>query len=76
ANTVKTTNSVIGNGISGYSGIQVTGGTIAGDLRSSCNNVILTNTTMTSGTIQTTPNLGSGCGADRVEFNGSTINAN
>ncbi|MBU0911599.1 MAG: hypothetical protein KKF22_03590, partial [Gammaproteobacteria bacterium] len=75
SNEVFGTGTVFGNGISGHSGVQVTGGSIVGDLRSGCNNIILNSTTMTSGTIQTTPTLGSGCGADRVEFNNSTINA-
>jgi MSHA biogenesis protein MshQ len=75
SNEVFGTGTVFGNGISGHSGVEVTGGSIVGDLRSGCNNIILNSTTMTSGTIQTTPTLGSGCGADRVEFNNSTINA-
>lgn len=75
ANIVSGTGTVFGNGISGGSGILVSGGSITGDLRSSCNNIVLTSTTMTSGTIQTTPTLGSGCAANKVEFNNSTVNA-
>lgn len=74
-NDVYGTGTVFGNGISGHSGIQVTGGSIQGDLRSGCNNIILNSTTMSSGTIQTTPTLGSGCAADKIEFNNSTIDA-
>lgn len=75
ANIVSGTGTVFGNGISGGSGILVSGGSITGDLRSNCNNIVLTSTTMTSGTIQTTPTLGSGCAANKVEFNNSTVNA-
>lgn len=75
ANEVYGTGTVFGNGISGSSGIFVSGGSITGDLRSNCNNLVLTSTTMTSGTIQTTPTLGSGCAANKVEFNNSTITA-
>lgn len=75
SNVVSGTGTVFGNGISGGSGILVSGGSITGDLRSSCNNIVLTSTTMTSGTIQTTPTLGSGCASDKVEFNNSTVNA-
>ena len=75
SNTVSGSGTVFGNGISGHSGIQVTGGSIVGDLRSGCNNIVLNSTTMSSGTIQTTPTLGSGCAADKIEFNNSTVNA-
>lgn len=76
SNKVTVTNSTLQNGVSGSSGIQISGGTLNGGLESVCNNILLTNITMLAGDIKTSPQLGSGCAADRVEIIGGRITAN
>jgi len=76
SNKVTATNSTLQNGVYGSSGIQISGGTLSGGLESVCNNIVLTNTTMLAGDIKTSPQLGSGCAAERVEIIGGNITAN
>ncbi|MCS4308892.1 putative acyltransferase (DUF342 family) [Rheinheimera pacifica] len=76
SNKVTVANSTLQNGVSGSSGIQISGGTLNGGLESVCNNILLTNITMLAGDIKTSPQLGSGCSADRVEIVGGNITAN
>jgi hypothetical protein len=76
SNKVTATNSTLQNGVSGSSGIQISGGTLSGGLESVCNNIVLTNATILAGDIKTSPQLGYGCAADRVEIIGGNITAN